>query len=251
MSQSPQHPTSPSLDNDPGDQAWADLLSPTRRRILLNAGLATAAIGAAAPLARADSTAGRRFPDLELAPGLKTDGRGLLLPIQGPGKSPWGPDTASQPTTRPAGYRPDEQSLPATPRPYTQVKSYHAHIYFDDDSYEKAAQIRRWSAERFPVELGDWNLEPRGPHVTPSFYFGFNNELLPILIPWLQLNSLGLTILLHPNTGDPRSDHLYYALWVNRSQPVNAYAWRRYVDGGGGDVDQINPNVIPTVPLET
>ncbi|HCT29068.1 MAG TPA: aromatic ring-cleaving dioxygenase, partial [Stenotrophomonas sp.] len=41
---------------------------------------------------------------------------------------------------------------------------------------------------------GNWNLEPRGPHVTPSFYFGFTNDLLPVLVPWLQLNSLGLTI---------------------------------------------------------
>jgi aromatic ring-cleaving dioxygenase len=60
------------------------------------------------------------------------------------------------------------------------------------------------------------------PHVTPSFYFGFTNDLLPIIVPWHQLNSLGLTILLHPNTDDPRSDHLYYTPWVNRSQPVNA-----------------------------
>ena len=159
--------------------------------------------------------------------------------------------SAARPTVRPASYRPDEYPLPDKPRPYTAIKSYHAHIYFDEDSYEKAALIRRWASERFPVELGNWNLEPRGPHVTPSFYFGFDTELQPIIVPWLQLNSLGLTILVHPNTGDPRSDHLYYALWVNRSQPVNAYAWRRFVDGGGGDVDQINPNVLPSVPLET
>jgi hypothetical protein len=40
------------------------------------------------------------------------------------------------------------------------------------------------------VELGNWNLTPRGPHVTPSFYLGFNNEPAPIAVPWLQLNSL-------------------------------------------------------------
>jgi DOPA 4,5-dioxygenase len=84
--------------------------------------------------------------------------------------------------------------------------------------------LRRWVAERFDVELGDWNLKPRGPHVTPSFYFGFQNELLPVVIPWLQLNSLGLTILIHPNSDNARSDHLYYALWVNRSQPLTPTA---------------------------
>jgi DOPA 4,5-dioxygenase len=36
------------------------------------------------------------------------------------------------------------------------------------------------------VELGNWNLEPGGPHVTPSFYFGFTNDPPPIVVPWLQ-----------------------------------------------------------------
>ena len=94
-----------------------------------------------------------------------------------------------------------------------------------------------------------WNLEPRGPHVTPSFYFGFTNDLLPVVVPWLQLNSLGLTILLHPNTHDPRADHLHYALWVNRAQPVNGYGLPSHVRDE--QVEQIFPNVTPTVRPET
>lgn len=237
-----------------GDQRWADLLSPARRTLLVRGGLAATGLAAAAASGHALAAApdaGVVVPASSLPAGVKVNASGLLLPIKGPGTSPWGEHTVAEPTTRPAGYRPDEHPLPGKPRPYTAIKSYHAHVYFDEDNYEKAALVRRWAAERFPVELGNWNLEPRGPHVTPSFYFGFTTELQPIIVPWLQLNSLGLTILIHPNTGDPRSDHLYYALWVNRSQPVNAYAWRRFVDGGGGDVDQINPNVVPTVVLET
>ncbi len=142
--------------------------------------------------------------------------------------------------------RPGEAVLPSTPRAYTDIKSYHAHVYFDEDSHAKAALIRKWAAERFSVELGNWNLEPRGPHVTPSFYFGFANDLLPVIVPWLQLNSLGLTILLHPNTEDPRADHLYYALWVNRSQPVNAYGMHAPAPGEP-KVEQIYPNTRPTI----
>ena len=229
------------------DRDWAELLSPTRRALLASAGLAALTTAGVARSAGRTPRAGIATD----AAGARLSPGGVLLPITGPGKSPWGNATATQPTTRPASVRPDEQALPTAPRPYTAIKSYHAHVYFDEDSYEKAALIRRWTSERFPVELGDWNLEPRGPHVTPSFYYGFTPDLLPIVVPWLPLNSLGLTILIHPNTGDPRSDHLHYALWVNRSQPVNAYAWRRFVDGGGGDVESINPNILPTVPLET
>jgi DOPA 4,5-dioxygenase len=169
-----------------------------------------------------------------------------LRPSTVSGKSEWGCHTAQQPTPQPVSFRTGEEVLPTHPRPYTDIKSYHAHIYFDEDNYHKASLLRRWVAERFDVELGDWNLKPRGPHVTPSFYFGFENELLPVVIPWLQLNSLGLTILIHPNSDNARSDHLYYALWVNRSQPVNAYSMKA-VD----DSIEVFTNTQPTVPIET
>lgn len=221
------------IQNTEEDQAWADLLAPTRRNFLVSAGLAAAGLTVASLEVNAQEAAN----NLSIKP---------IVPPAGIGKSPWGYETYKELTTRPKSVRPGEENgLPQNPRPYTDIKSYHAHFYFDEDSYEKAALIRKWSAERFPVELGNWNLEPRGPHVTPSFYFGFTNDLLPIIVPWLQLNSLGLTILLHPNTSDPRADHLYYTLWVNRSQPVNAYGMK-----GQGTVEKIFPNTKPTIKLE-
>lgn len=217
------------------DQEWADLLSPGRRRILTGAGVAAglAALGAGKARAQAQTQAAAGAP-------------------REAGRSPWGYETYKAPTPRPVSVRPHEQTLPTNPRPYTDIKSYHAHIYFDEDSYQKAALLRKWSADRFEVELGDWNLEPRGPHVTPSFYFGFSNDLLPVVVPWLQLNSLGLTVLLHPNTDDPRADHLYYTLWVNRSQPVNAYGMKTPLTADGEPrIEQIHPNTRPTIAIET
>ena len=70
-------------------------------------------------------------------------------------------------------------------------------------------------------------------------------------MPWLQLNSLGLTTLVNPNTDDPCADHLYYKLWVNRSQPVNAYNMKTPRDKDGKAlVENILPNVTPTLKLE-
>ena len=228
------------IHNTEEDQEWADLLSPTRRQFMVGAGLTAVSLVAGDALA-----AGQE---------VNAPGSSAFKPIVPPpdvGKSPWGYETYKEPTPRPLSLRPgEERGLPKKPRPYTDIKSYHAHFYFDEDTYEKAALVRKWSAERFPVELGNWNLEPRGPHVTPSFYFGFTNDLLPIIVPWLQLNSLGLTILLHPNTDDPRADHLYYTLWVNRSQPVNAYNMRKPGQEGATSVEKIFPNTKPTVKLE-
>lgn len=221
------------IQNTDEDQAWADLLAPTRRNFLIGAGLAAA---------------GLTLTNLEINAQEKVSSNNLsaIVPPPDIGQSPWGYETYKEPTPRPKNIRPGEENgLPQAPRPYTDIKSYHAHFYFDEDNYEKAALVRKWTIERFPVELGNWNLEPRGPHVTPSFYFGFTNDLLPIIVPWLQLNSLGLTILLHPNTDNPRADHLYYTLWVNRSQPVNGYGLSKQ-----SNVEKIFPNTKPTVKLE-
>ena len=234
------------IDASEDDAQWADLLSPARRRLIASAGLAAGGLASASTAAAAtrdDHAVNTTEPG---QPGFRA-----IVPPAAKGSSPWGQATAREPTPRPASVRPGEATLPATPRAYTDIKSYHAHIYFDEDSFAKAALLRRWAAERFPVELGNWNLEPRGPHVTPSFYFGFTNDLLPVLVPWLQLNSLGLTILIHPNTGDGRADHLYYALWVNRAQPVNAYNWPAPKPGEREPLEEVFPNVVPTVPLET
>jgi aromatic ring-cleaving dioxygenase len=227
---------------DESDQGWADLLSPSRRQLLVGTGMAATALATAG--FPSDARAATPAPPREVAPPPAP-----TFPTSGP--SPWGYETYKQPTPRPPGVRPGESTMPTAPRRYTDIKSYHAHVYFDEDSYEKAALIRGWVAERFHVELGDWNLEPRGPHVTPSFYFGFTNDLMHIIIPWLQLNSLGLTILVHPNTEDPRADHLYYALWVNRSQPVNAYGWPKPTPGKEPEVEQIYPNTQPRVKPES
>ncbi len=217
------------------DTRWAERVSPARRHLLLGAGATTAALVTTAGTKPA--AAGVK----QLAPAGAYDPH---IPPPSVGQSPWG-DVLSETPTAPVSLRPNEATLPTRPQPFTRISSYHAHVYFDEDNHHKAALLRQWVIERFHVELGNWNLEPRGPHVTPSFYFGFTNDLLAVLVPWLQLNSLGLTILLHPNTDDPRADHLDYALWINRTQPVNAYRMASHVEPE--QVEKILPNTRPTI----
>ncbi len=240
------------VKNSEVDQQWADWLAPTRRSFLFGAGAAAVGLTMGDDDAYAEVAAVASAPSGPAAAFAALNGRIEPHVPADTGVSPWGLSTLSQPTTKPQGLWPGtENGLPAKPRAFTDIKSYHAHFYFDHDTHEKAALIRRWAGERFPIEMGDWNLEPRGPHTTPSFYFGFTNDLLSVIVPWVQLNSLGLTILLHPNTDDPRADHLYYTLWVNRSQPVNAYGMKAPRDTDGSvRIEKILPNVTPTIRLE-
>jgi DOPA 4,5-dioxygenase len=99
----------------------------------------------------------------------------------------------------------------------TTIVSYHAHIYYRSaEEREKAEQIRTQIIERFPVQMGRWRDTPVGPHAAPMVQVAFAPEVFPSLVPWLMLNRQDLTILLHPNTGQPRRDHQHNAFWFGQ-----------------------------------
>ncbi|MDQ8027236.1 MAG: DOPA 4,5-dioxygenase family protein [Brevundimonas sp.] len=198
-------------------------LTPTKRALLLGGGGLVAAASVAAPAPEASAQVGDEST-----------------------LSPWGAHPKPPPDPLPRGV-----ALPEAPRAWTEISSYHAHIYFDEDTAYRAAQLREWVIHRFRVELGEWNEGPRGPHTTPSFYFGFGVDQVPTVIPWLMLNHLGLKILIHPNTDDPYADHLINALWIGDTQPVNAFRMPRSATAAGGDIERIYPNTRPSLPLES
>ena len=121
------------MSNEPGivqntreDQEWADLLSPMRRTFITGAGLTTAGVLAGNVLAVSEDTASPN--GLNFKP---------IVPPPDEGRSPWGYETYKEAATQPKSVRPREKNgIPKLPRPYTDIRSYHAHFYFDDDTYE-------------------------------------------------------------------------------------------------------------------
>ena len=76
---------------------------------------------------------------------------------------------------------------------------------------------------QFPTaRFGRWHDVPVGPHLRAMFQVAFGPELFPSLVPWLMLNREGLAVLMHPETGDPRTDHLVHAAWLVEVLPLNA-----------------------------
>ena len=107
------------------------------------------------------------------------------------------------------------------------IPSYHAHVYYDDASRTTAAWLRQAIAERFEVRLGRWRDEPVGPHPEPMYQVAFDAPLFADIVPWLMLNRRGLTVFVHPETGDALADHRDHAVWMGRMLPLNLKVFDR------------------------
>jgi DOPA 4,5-dioxygenase len=102
-----------------------------------------------------------------------------------------------------------------------RIESYHAHVYYNPTSRALAGSLRDAIASSFTVELGRWREEPVGPHPEPMYQVKFECAEFSRIVPWLMLNRAGLTILVHPNTGDAYLDHAENALWLGEKLALN------------------------------
>jgi aromatic ring-cleaving dioxygenase len=102
------------------------------------------------------------------------------------------------------------------------IEQYHAHVYYDPASTrERAERLRARVAEAFPqAVLGRWHDKPVGPHPQSMYQIAFARPMLADFVPWLMLNRDGLTVLLHPQTGDSYTDHSAHAVWFGAVLPL-------------------------------
>ncbi len=110
----------------------------------------------------------------------------------------------------------------SVPRSTDEIASFHAHVYYDPNATRpEAERLRSWIDQRFAVTLGRWHDVKVGPHDQAMFQIAFATEVFPALVPWLMLNHGSLSILVHPNTTNPRRDHLADPFWIGRALDVH------------------------------
>jgi aromatic ring-cleaving dioxygenase len=108
-----------------------------------------------------------------------------------------------------------------------EIKGYHAHIYYDPKTRDAAARVRSGLSTNFQVQLGSWHDEPVGPHLQAMYQAVFAPQEFGKVVPWLMLHREGLSVLVHPSTGDGYGDHLERSLWLGEKLKLNETALRR------------------------
>lgn len=95
-----------------------------------------------------------------------------------------------------------------------EITSYHAHLYYDDSTYEKALQVIEKAKTLDYVQVGRAHQKEVGPHPRWSCQFLFAADKLNEMIPWLLENRDDLTVFTHANTGNDYLDHTQNTLWM-------------------------------------
>ncbi|HKM87542.1 MAG TPA: DOPA 4,5-dioxygenase family protein [Xanthobacteraceae bacterium] len=122
----------------------------------------------------------------------------------------------------------EKSGPPAAASDPRSITAYHAHVYYDPQTTRgRAEQLRQRVAAEFPqAQLGRWHDELVGPHTQSMYQIAFPTGMLGSFLPWLMLNREGLTILLHPETGDDALDHTAHAVWFGAVLPLRLEAFQ-------------------------
>ena len=106
-------------------------------------------------------------------------------------------------------------------RPVNSNQAYHAHVYFEQETLAFATALCKQAGEKFALQLGRVHQKPVGPHPKWSCQIIFGAEHFDRLVPWLEANRKGLSILIHALTGDNLADHTKYAYWLGESHTLD------------------------------
>lgn len=101
------------------------------------------------------------------------------------------------------------------------ITGYHAHVYFNADTFLEASALCDQAGEIFPISVGRKHQKPVGPHPMGSCQLAFAPKTFGEIIPWLALHRKGLTVFIHPETGNDLKDHTEHAIWMGTLETLH------------------------------
>ncbi|QBF33680.1 DOPA 4,5-dioxygenase family protein [Thalassococcus sp. S3] len=101
-----------------------------------------------------------------------------------------------------------------------EISGYHAHVYFDAETKDLAARICSEARDLFGIDMGRIHERAVGPHPCWSCQLAFGPAQASDVIGWLATHRAGLTVFLHPETGNALQDHRDHAIWMGAQQPL-------------------------------
>ena len=119
---------------------------------------------------------------------------------------------------------PDNAAM--TRRPQNLYVRYHAHVYFDEPTKDRAEALCRAAAAQFGVAMGRIHQRLVGPHPHWSCQLAFDSATFDEFIPWLAQYRDGLDVLVHGLTGDDLADHTTHAAWLGQEAALKLDMFR-------------------------
>jgi DOPA 4,5-dioxygenase len=107
-----------------------------------------------------------------------------------------------------------------------KITHYHIHIYYDEDKFGRDKLLAEVAAARltglFPeATQGPFSVGRVGPHTKNNIEVSVDAKSFGEVLQFLQMNNDGLSILIHPRTGDELKDHGNAAMWIGKPVPFN------------------------------
>jgi DOPA 4,5-dioxygenase len=109
----------------------------------------------------------------------------------------------------------------ANPLSTSNIRGYHAHVYFSQATIEQARTLCQAAGAQFDVVMGRVHEKPVGLHPDWSCQLAFRPAVFGQLVPWLALYRSGLVVLVHPISDSELLDHSDRAMWLGAVRPLD------------------------------
>ncbi len=108
------------------------------------------------------------------------------------------------------------------------VAGFHAHVYFDRATLERARAVCEAARDRFDLVMGRVHEKPVGPHPDWSCQLAFSPDIAGAVIAWLAINRDGLVVFIHPETGNDLADHTDHAIWMGAIRTLDTSIFEKH-----------------------